>query len=167
MTVDQALEWEPELEAAISERPIRRSERWAPLRAAARALSEVFLGTIDERDGRLDDMAIGTGIWVGDVALFIPMQEVEDAGGHVFTDLAGRRVLAYIDPTSRTLFAQYTGANEARWEGRELVLDNGRRIRAAVLYEEGEKLQTERPLQVFTRWYGFALTFPATEILND
>ena len=31
----------------------------------------------------------------------------------------------------------------------------------------GERAQIERPHQVFTRWYGFALTFPETEIWGD
>ena len=38
-------------------------------------------------------------------------------------------------------------------------------IRQGVTYgSEGERVVAERPLQVFTRWYGFALTFPHTEI---
>ncbi len=28
----------------------------------------------------------------------------------------------------------------------------------------GERLEMDRPLQVFSRWYGFALTFPGTDI---
>ncbi len=31
----------------------------------------------------------------------------------------------------------------------------------------GERAQIEPPHQVFTRWYGFALTFPETEIWGD
>jgi hypothetical protein len=69
MTVDQALEWNPELEVALSDRPIRVQERWEPLRKMARGLSEVFLGTMSPKDERRDDMEIGTGIWTEGDAL--------------------------------------------------------------------------------------------------
>jgi hypothetical protein len=36
-----------------------------------------------------------------------------------------------------------------------------------VLFErDGRRVEVERPQQVFTRWYGFALTFPGTEIFE-
>ena len=43
--------------------------------------------------------------------------------------------------------------------GEELVLESG------VLRDaSGERLEMDRPLQLFSRWYGFALTFPGTNI---
>jgi hypothetical protein len=43
--------------------------------------------------------------------------------------------------------------------GEELVLEGG------VLRDaSGSRLEIERPLQLFSRWYGFALTFPGTTI---
>jgi hypothetical protein len=30
----------------------------------------------------------------------------------------------------------------------------------------GQRVPVERPLQLFTRWYGFALTFPGTGIFG-
>ena len=32
---------------------------------------------------------------------------------------------------------------------------------------DGDQIETEAPLQVFTRWYGFSLTFPSTEIYGE
>jgi hypothetical protein len=32
---------------------------------------------------------------------------------------------------------------------------------------DGEKAEVKRPLRVFTRWYGFSLTFPGTQIYGD
>ena len=58
-----------------------------------------------------------------------------------------------------------TGLTAARWDGRKLTLDTGESIEGGVLYDEGgERLRMERPLQMFTRWYGFALTFPETGV---
>ncbi len=52
-----------------------------------------------------------------------------------------------------------------RWADGELLLDTGQVFRDGALFDEsGERQEIERPLQVFTRWYGFALTFPETEI---
>ena len=46
-----------------------------------------------------------------------------------------------------------------------LKLSDGRYIRAGALFApDGTKLEAERPMQVFTRWYGFALTFPKAEV---
>ena len=43
--------------------------------------------------------------------------------------------------------------------GEALVLESG------VLRDaSGDRLEIERPLQLFSRWYGFALTFPGTAI---
>ena len=36
-----------------------------------------------------------------------------------------------------------------------------------VLDGRGRRQNAERPQQVFTRWYGFALTFPGTEVLGQ
>jgi Protein of unknown function (DUF3179) len=164
MTVDQALDWNPDLEVAISDRPIRRRERWEPLKAVLRGLSERFLGTMSPRDVRRDDMEIGAGTWTEGDALFFPMSIVEAAGGFVFSSLGGRKVLLVIDPLSRTLFAQYTEAAGAEWDGDVLKLDNGRHVRSAGLYDGERRLETARPMQVFTRWYGFSLTFPETRV---
>jgi hypothetical protein len=164
MTVDQALDWDPDLEVAISDRPIRRRDRWNPLTAMVRELSDRFLGTMSPKDERRDDMEIGTGTWTEGDALFFPMPVVEGEGGFVFSELDGRALLTYIDPTSRTMFAQYTEASGAQWDGDVLRLNNGRHVRSAGLYEGDKRLETQRPMQVFTRWYGFALTFPETRV---
>ena len=108
-------------------------------------------------------MEIGTETWTEGDALFFPMARVEEEGGFVFSTLGGRGILLFIDPTSRTLFA-HSDATEAEWDGEVLRLNNGRHVRSVGLYEGEERLKTERPMQVFTRWYGFALSFPETKV---
>ena len=49
-----------------------------------------------------------------------------------------------------------------------LRFSDGSYIEGGVFHDpSGERAQIERPHQVFTRWYGFALTFPETEIWSD
>ena len=92
------------------------------------------------------------------------MTRVDEEGGFVFAEMDGRGVLLFIDPMSRTLFAQYSDASGAEWDGDVLRLNNGRFVRSAGLYDGDERLKVERPMQVFTRWYGFALSFPETKV---
>jgi hypothetical protein len=47
-------------------------------------------------------------------------------------------------------------------------LDNGSIVRMGVLLNRnGERQRAERPQQMFTRWYGFSLTFPECEIAGN
>ncbi|MED5563782.1 MAG: hypothetical protein VYB16_04705 [Gemmatimonadota bacterium] len=49
-----------------------------------------------------------------------------------------------------------------------LRFSDGSYIEGGVFHDpSGERAQIERPHQVFTRWYGFALTFPETEVWGD
>lgn len=94
----------------------------------------------------------------------------EDAGTLIALSdtFRGRRVLVYDDPTAHSLQALYTDARSARWEGDVLLLSNGRRIEDGVLVkEDSRRVGMERPQQVFTRWYGFSLRFPETEIWEE
>jgi hypothetical protein len=61
----------------------------------------------------------------------------------------------------------FVNASSAKLEDNEVRLDNGAAVRDGVLFERGGKrAAAERPQQVFTRWYGFALTYPGCEIFG-
>ncbi len=61
-----------------------------------------------------------------------------------------------------------TTADGVWWEDDVLHFSTGERIENGLLFsEDGTQLEAEAPLQVFTRWYGFSLTFPDTEIYGD
>ena len=63
------------------------------------------------------------------------------------------------------LLAVHTDATSATWEGDDLHLSTGQVIRRGILYEpDGSRSEADLPLQVFTRWYGFYLTWPKTEV---
>ncbi len=164
MTAKQALERYPGLAVAISDRPIRGRRRFFdPL--ADRILRPGFRSTIVKEDTRLPTMDIGLGVWTESEALYYPMEVVQAAGGAIVDDFDGRRLLVYVEPGTYALDAFFTEEESVSVEdsslklGEELVLENG------VLRDSaGERREMDRPLQLFSRWYGFALTFPGTEI---
>jgi hypothetical protein len=82
--------------------------------------------------------------------------------------LGGRQVLIYIDPETYTPAAMFVNASSAKMRDNEVLLDNGSVVRSGVLFDRGGKRQiAARPQQVFTRWYGFALTFPRCEVFGQ
>ncbi len=164
MTAKQALERYPGLAVAISDRPIRGRRRFFdPL--ADRILRPGFRSTIVKEDTRLPTMDIGLGVWTESEALYYPMEVVQAAGGAIVDDFDGRRLLVYVEPGTYALDAFFTEEEAVSVEdsslklGEELVLENGVLRDAA-----GERREMDRPLQLFSRWYGFALTFPGTGI---
>ena len=164
-TVDQALDAHPDLEVAVSDRPIRRRSRWAPLSERVRGLSDRFKATMSGEDPRRPSMDIGLGAWTEGSQKYFPMAVVEERGRFVFDEMDGRRLLVHIEPTANSILALYTDARDASWDGVVLRLADGRYIRAGALFSaDGTKLEVERPMQVFTRWYGFALTFPEVRV---
>jgi hypothetical protein len=166
MSVEQALAAHPDLRIAISDRPVSgQQSRFWPLAKQIPVLSERLRSTMAGEDVRRPTMDVGLGVWNDEAARYYPLEHVAAAGNVLFDRLAGRRVLVYFDPSGHALAAIYSDATEARWDGKTLRLDTGARIRSGVLFgPDGERLPLERPLQMFTRWYGFALTFPDTEI---
>ena len=110
-------------------------------------------------------MDLGLGIWIDGAAQYYPLDVVLEHDDVVIEVFADRRMLVFVEPTANVLWGQYTTADSAWWDGKDLRLSSGELIRQGVTYDsEGERVPAERPLQVFTRWYGFALTFPHTEI---
>ncbi len=110
-------------------------------------------------------MDIGLGAWTEGAQAYFPMAVVEEQGRFVFTELDGRRLLVHIEPTANSILALYVDAENASWDGVVLRLSDGRSIKAGALFApDGTKLEAERPMQVFTRWYGFALTFPEVRV---
>jgi hypothetical protein len=130
-----------------------------------RGLNRMFLNTMPDEDDRRPTMDIGLGLWEGDQARYYPYEDVLASNKMIFDTFAGRKVLVFYAPDALALLAVFTDATEARWEGDELHLNTGEFIRHGILYDaDGTRSPAELPLQVFTRWYGFSLTWPKTEI---
>ena len=81
----------------------------------------------------------------------------------------GRWVLLFVDSTTFTPAALYVDAETATLNAaeREVRLDTGAVVRQGVLYDPaGACVDPDRPKQLFTRWYGFGLSFPGPEVFG-
>ena len=170
-TVGQVLTESPDALVAWSEHPqaLRRSgDGGGTLRrllSRIRGVPEMFPRTMGAEDDRRDRMEMGLGLWTEDLARYYPMPAVESADNVLFDHFGGSTVMVYYDPAAHALAAELTDADSGEWDGDVLMLSNGDRVEEGILYDSaGNRKERRRPLQVFTRWYGFSLTFPETEI---
>ena len=166
MSVKQALALYPDIQVALSDRPLREERnRFWPLAEQVPMLPERFTRTMAGEDTRRPTMDVGMGVWTATTKRYYPLEYVLAQDDFVIDDFESGRLLVYFDPQGHALSALYTQATSAEWSGAELLFSDGAVIRAGVLYgPEGDRRQIQRPLQVFTRWYGFALMFPETEV---
>ncbi len=167
MNVSQALERAPDMRIAISEQPIDERDVRSRIEDPDAELSPMFSETLGEEDRRRERMELGLGLWSDTARRFYPLESLRERGGAVIDEFDGRPVLVYLDPLTSTPAALYTRTANVNVANRELHLDGGRVLRRGVLYSaQNEALTVERPQQLFTRWYGFSLTFPGPEIYD-
>ena len=166
MTAEQALDRYPELSVAISDRPVRgRRGFFASFAERVPFLREGFRSTIVKEDTRLPTMDIGLGVWTDSDQRYYPMEAVLAAGAALVDDFDGRRLVVYVEPGAYSLDAFFTEEQRVSADGSSITVGNELVLEGGVLKDgSGRRLEMERPLQLFSRWYGFALTFPGTTI---
>ena len=179
MNVRQALTVEPNIPIAISDREYfvgetlfgtapgflggRGAERWAPDNPSAQIVPS-FVPTLGREDTRRPRMDIGLGVWIGATRRYYPMELLRQRRAFI-DQIEGRSLLVYVEPETATPAAMFVRSKAATMDGREVRLDDGSIVRMGVLLDRaGKRQRTERPQQLFTRWYGFSLTFPGCEI---
>jgi hypothetical protein len=132
------------------------------------ALSEMFVQTLGQEDKRRPRMDMGLGIWTASARRYYPMELIRQRGEALVDEINGRKVLVYVDPDTFTPAAVFVNSATAQLRDKEVHLDNGQVLRSGVVFAPGDRrIDVERPQQVFTRWYGFALTFPGAEIFGQ
>jgi hypothetical protein len=131
---------------------------------ARTALSDVFIATLGTEDARRPRMDLGLGVWWDGGSRYYPRDLIQRQGGALIDRINGRTLLVYIDPDSSTPTAMFVTATRARVTGSSVRLDSGTVKDGVLLDSGGRRVTSDRPQQVFTRWYGFALTFPGTAI---
>jgi Protein of unknown function (DUF3179) len=190
MNVKQALDADPATQVAISDRAYFGGSRQlgsasefgpgfrgvpgggagprpSPGNAGAQ-LSEMFVATLGKEDTRRPRMDMGLGVWTGTTRRYYPMERIRERGEAFIDQLDGRKVLIYIDPETATPAALFVDSKNAKVQGKEIRLDNGAVIRSGAFFDHrGKRQASERPQQIFTRWYGFALTFPGSEVFGQ
>ena len=183
MNVKQALSADPNMRIAISDREYfvgekhfgtapgflggRGAERWAPGNPNAQIVP-AFVPTLGREDARRPRMDIGLGVWTSSTRRYYPMELLRRRGGAFVDRIDGRGVLVYVEPETATPAAMFVRAKSATMDGRDVRLDDGSIVRMGVLLNrDGKRQDAQRPQQLFTRWYGFSLTFPGCEIAGN
>ncbi len=163
-SVEAALASDPDISVAISDRPIRRRPMF---RDRIPFLRQGFRETIVQEDTRRPTMDIGLGVWTETEARYYPMETVQENGGVLIDEFDGRRLLVYVERQFGALAALFTESGTAEADGSDVRLEGGLTVRNGVVTDqEGNRVESMRPMQMFTRWYGFALTFPETMIFG-
>jgi hypothetical protein len=170
LSVSQALAMDADVSVSISDRPYNTgdgmSSRWSPTRDDVRLMSE-FVETLGEEDNRLDRMEMGLGIWSDNMRRYYPLSVIRDRGRYLVDEVDGQKLLVFLDPLTSTPTAVYWDTDEVTFEGRNILLENGHTIvNGQVTNSAGEIVATDRPQQMYSRWYGFSLTFPDPEIIQ-
>ncbi len=164
----QVLANNPDALIALSDRTLRTDEDMGIRSLLSRVggrLSRMFRSTVDEEDTRLPTMDIGMGIWHGEEARYYSYERIVAEDEAVLDTFQGRRTLVFLDPSSYVLSSFLVDAESLRWDDDVLRLSNDQYVEGSILYDpDGTRAVGARPLQIFTRWYGFSLTFPDTEI---
>jgi len=165
-TAAAALDAWPEARIAISGRSMQLDQGPSMMRdEGPRQLMPFFVNTLGEEDTRRPRMELGLGIWTADESMYFPLDALRAASGFVLGRLGARNVVVVLDPVSRVPAAFYTDATEAHGHGDHLHFDNGLTYTNGVFQDAAEqRVDPERPLQLFTRWYGFSFTFPGSAI---
>ena len=127
-------------------------------------LSDVFVATLGREDARRPRMELGLGIWWDGGSRYYPRDLIRQQGNALIDRVDGRTVLVYVDPKTSIPSAMFVSSTRARVDGSSVRLDEGTVRDGVLLDSRGRRVEAERPLQVFTRWYGFALTFPGTSV---
>ena len=183
MNVKQALEMDRGMQIAISDRVYFADGRkfgtasgFGPAGVAGprgepnpnAALTDRFIGTIGKEDLRRPRMELGLGVWTGTTRRYYPVERIREHRRAFIDRLDGRRILIYMDPDTNNPVALFVNAAGAKMQDNEVRLDNGAVVRSGVLFDRtGKRQAMERPQQIFTRWYGFALTFPGSEVFGQ
>jgi hypothetical protein len=193
MNVKEALAMDPKMNIAISDRPyFGGGKRFGSARgfgpgSGGRSgpgsrtatgpslapdpnaqLTGFFVPTLGKEDQRRPRMDMGLGIWTQTTRRYYPVQRIRERGGAFIDRLDGRSVLIYVDPETDVPTAVFVEARSAEVQGTDIRLDNESVVRSGALFgRSGRREAAEHPQQVFTRWYGFALTFPGCEVFGE
>lgn len=131
-------------------------------------MSKAFVATLGAEDTRRPRMELGLGVWSDTSSRYYPRDRIREEGDVLIDQLDGRTLLVYLDPLTSTPSAIFVNATRAQMDGRIVRLDDGSIVRDGVVYDRrGRPVAPDRPIQVFTRWYGFALTLPGTSIFGE
>jgi hypothetical protein len=172
MTAAGALAAHPDARIAVGRQSVRERVMSALFdwmrRSLGRLLVPLAKSTMGTQDGRLPRWEIGLGVWSDNAAAYYPRKALRRAGGIVVDEFERRPLLVYLDPASGIPAAIFIEGGPARWEGGTIALPGGTTVRDGVLRDRDSRpLFTYRPMQLVSRWFGFALTFPGCRVYGE
>ena len=172
MNAGQALANYPDARLAVSKQTVKQRVMAYFANRSGRSkrglLPPGFAQTMGHEDARRPRMELGLGVWTDATRRFYPLESLRVQRNALIDELDGRQLLVYIDPVSHVPAALYTEASRFTWAGRALYLDTGEIVRDGALCDHhGVQCAVERPMHLFTRWYGFAYTFPGCDVYES
>ncbi len=128
-----------------------------------------FRKSMSNPDNRLDEMEMGLGVWVDFEAKFYPAKLIKQQDNYIFDRFNKQDLFIYISPINSIPTAIYLNrTKDITFNNKKVVLENGAYLLAGNHYSaDDKKLKSNAPNQIFSRWYGFAATFPKCEVYND
>ncbi len=126
-----------------------------------------FLKTMGEEDTRRERMDIGLGLWTPTTQRYYPLEVIKAHPAGLFDTVDGETLFVYYNESAQATDAFYINAHDAQLSGDNILFDTGECLSNGVLYDvDGAEIAVNRPQQMFTRWYGFAYTFPDCDIYD-
>jgi hypothetical protein len=140
----------------------------SPGAGANAVMADRFAATLGTEDPRRPRMDIGLGVWTDRTARYYPMDRIRERGEAFVDRIDGKSVLIYIERESNAPAALFVETRTARRDGHDIVLDDGSKVRSGMVIDgRGQRREARRPQQMFTRWYGFSLTFPGCDVFGQ
>ena len=157
MTVTQALAMDPSMMIALSG---HEGMSVGSLEDSDAQLMEMFSVTLGSEDDRRSRMEMGLGVWSEGTYRFYPIEVLRENNRVVIDEFDGKSLLVYLDPVISVPAAFFINTDAGQVDGRNVVLTDGRVIKNGLVYDANDELQeVEKPYQVYTRWYGFVMSF--------
>ena len=172
INAEQALALDPTMKIAISERPYNEGERsmaarWSPDRDGVQLMPEL-VETLADEDIHLNRMAIGLGIQSDDgMRRCYPVSAIRTKGRDLTDQVEGKQLLVFLGPFTSTPTAIYWDTDEFSISRGEINLSNGFKISNGQLFDSTDvPVAAQMPKHMYSRWQGFALTFPGPETVQ-
>jgi len=129
-------------------------------------LPPYFTKTLDpQEDLRRDRMDIGLGLWTTGTHRYYPMDVLKAQAEGILDTLDGKTVFVFYNTQTKAPDAFYIEAQAVQKQGDCYLFDTGVFFEnGALCHPQGHPMTIQRPQQMFTRWYGFAYTFPNCDI---
>lgn len=172
-TVEAALQQQTNVQLAIpTERSLksRFTSIMTPLfnRFSGNWLPSRFIKTMGEEDTRRERRDLGLGLWTDTVYRYYPLEHIQAAEAGILDAVDDKSVFIYYSDIAKAPDAIFVEANSVRKQDDVYIFDTGKSLQNGKLCSENdEELPVKRPQQMFTRWYGFAYTFPNCEIYGE